>query len=159
MAFALGGNLLDFLVLAILRYGDMYGYVLTQHAKGVVNISDSTLYPVLRRLRITAERDCPCVVSAHVQQDKTAVLRYCRVHGSGQDGDIKVCVSIFRRDNTDSVLAEKRRKIRSSKIGIDNIQIDNGNRNAVFCSGHCQIDGKIGFAASVMPSYSNHMRK
>ena len=45
MAFALGGNLLDFLVLAILRYGDMYGYVLTQHAKGVVNISDSTLYP------------------------------------------------------------------------------------------------------------------
>ncbi len=50
MAFALGGNLLDFLVLAILRYGDMYGYVLTQHAKGVVNISDSTLYPVLRRL-------------------------------------------------------------------------------------------------------------
>ena len=51
MAFALGGNLLDFLVLAILRYGDMYGYVLTQHAKGVVNISDSTLYPVLRRLR------------------------------------------------------------------------------------------------------------
>ena len=29
MAFALGGNLLDFLVLAILRYGDMYGYVLT----------------------------------------------------------------------------------------------------------------------------------
>lgn len=51
MAFALGGNLLDFLVLAILRYGDMYGYVLTQHAKGVVNISDSTLYPVLRRLQ------------------------------------------------------------------------------------------------------------
>lgn len=51
MAFALGGNLLDFLVLAILRCGDTYGYVLTQRAKGVVNISDSTLYPVLRRLQ------------------------------------------------------------------------------------------------------------
>lgn len=51
MVFALGGGLLDFLVLAILRCGDTYGYVLTQRAKGMMDISDSTLYPVLRRLQ------------------------------------------------------------------------------------------------------------
>ena len=47
----LGGNLLDFLVLAILKNEDAYGYVLTQRAKELMDISDSTLYPVLRRLQ------------------------------------------------------------------------------------------------------------
>ncbi len=51
MAFAFGGNLLDLLVLAVLKNGDTYGYVLTQRAKSVIDISDSTLYPVLRRLQ------------------------------------------------------------------------------------------------------------
>ena len=49
MAFAFGGNLLDLLVLAVLKNGDTYGYVLTQRAKSVIDISDSTLYPVLHR--------------------------------------------------------------------------------------------------------------
>lgn len=47
----LNGNLLDFLVLAILKNEDAYGYVLTQRAKELMDISDSTLYPVLRRLQ------------------------------------------------------------------------------------------------------------
>ena len=51
MAFQMGGNLLDFFVLAVLQNGDTYGYLLTQHAKEKMNISDSTLYPVLRRLQ------------------------------------------------------------------------------------------------------------
>ena len=51
MAFQTGAGLLDFLVLAILRHGDTYGYVLTQRAKELMDISDSTLYPVLRRLQ------------------------------------------------------------------------------------------------------------
>lgn len=51
MGMQLGGSLLDFLVLAILKHGDTYGYVLTQKAKELMDISDSTLYPVLRRLQ------------------------------------------------------------------------------------------------------------
>ena len=51
MAFQTGGSLLDFLVLAVLQWGDTYGYVLTQRAKELMDISDSTLYPVLRRLQ------------------------------------------------------------------------------------------------------------
>ena len=51
MAFAMGTPLLDSCVLAILDGGDTYGYALTQRVKGVLDISESTLYPVLRRLQ------------------------------------------------------------------------------------------------------------
>ncbi len=51
MVFQLGTSLLDACVLAILSDGDTYGYVLTQNVKKVIDISESTLYPVLRRLQ------------------------------------------------------------------------------------------------------------
>lgn len=51
MVFQLGSGLLDACVLAVLDQGDTYGYVLTQNVKEVVDISESTLYPVLRRLQ------------------------------------------------------------------------------------------------------------
>jgi PadR family transcriptional regulator PadR len=49
--FQVGAALLDACVLAILSREDAYGYVLTQNAKEVLNVSESTLYPVLRRLQ------------------------------------------------------------------------------------------------------------
>lgn len=51
MAFAMSTALLDACVLAVLSRGDAYGYVLTQQVKGTLDISESTLYPVLRRLQ------------------------------------------------------------------------------------------------------------
>ncbi len=51
MAFPIFSNLLDALVLVILKKQDTYGYELTQQAKEMMDISDSTLYPVLRRLQ------------------------------------------------------------------------------------------------------------
>ena len=51
MSFQLGASLLDACVLAILTREDAYGYILTQNVKDVINISESTLYPVLRRLQ------------------------------------------------------------------------------------------------------------
>ena len=51
MTFQLGGALLDGCVLAILSEEDTYGYVLTQNLMKATNISESTLYPVLRRLQ------------------------------------------------------------------------------------------------------------
>lgn len=50
MIFQLGSALLDACVLAILHKEDTYGYKLTQEVKEIVNVSESTLYPVLRRL-------------------------------------------------------------------------------------------------------------
>ena len=51
MAFAMGTQLLDGCVLAVLARGDAYGYVLTQQVKERLDISESTLYPVLRLLQ------------------------------------------------------------------------------------------------------------
>ena len=50
MLFQLGSGLLDACVLAILHKEDTYGYRLTQEVKEIVSVSESTLYPVLRRL-------------------------------------------------------------------------------------------------------------
>ena len=50
MSFQIGSSLLDACVLAILDKEDTYGYRLTQEIKEVLGISESTLYPVLRRL-------------------------------------------------------------------------------------------------------------
>jgi PadR family transcriptional regulator PadR len=51
MNFQVGSALLDACVLANVRDGDAYGYNLTQNLKDVISISESTLYPVLRRLQ------------------------------------------------------------------------------------------------------------
>lgn len=51
MVFQIGSALLDACVLSVLEKEDLYGYVLTQNVKEVVDISESTLYPVLRRLQ------------------------------------------------------------------------------------------------------------
>jgi len=51
MGFQVGSTLLDACVLAILSRGDTYGYALTQTMKDITDISESTLYPVLRRLQ------------------------------------------------------------------------------------------------------------
>ena len=51
MTFQIGSTLLDACVLAVLAKGDTYGYQLTQQVREVMEISESTLYPVLRRLQ------------------------------------------------------------------------------------------------------------
>ena len=43
-------GLLDVCVLALLRRGDSYGYQLIKDLSGCIEISESTLYPILRRL-------------------------------------------------------------------------------------------------------------
>lgn len=51
MVFQLGSALLDACVLAVIAQEDCYGYRLTSKIKEVMDISESTLYPVLRRLQ------------------------------------------------------------------------------------------------------------
>lgn len=51
MTYQLAAPLLDACVLAIVKQEDAYGYTLTQRVKQIVDISESTLYPVLRRLQ------------------------------------------------------------------------------------------------------------
>lgn len=51
MAFKIESGLLDACALAILEKGDTYGYEITQSMKRAIIVSESTLYPVLRRLQ------------------------------------------------------------------------------------------------------------
>ena len=51
MAFNISAALLDYCVLALVKREDQYGYSFTQKMQEVMDISESTLYPVLRRLK------------------------------------------------------------------------------------------------------------
>lgn len=51
MHFSINATLLDGCVLAVLEQGNAYGYSLTQRLRQEIDISESTLYPVLRRLQ------------------------------------------------------------------------------------------------------------
>ena len=51
MNFKVDSSLLEAIVLSAISEKDMYGYKITQEMQGVIDLSDSTLYPVLRRLR------------------------------------------------------------------------------------------------------------
>ncbi len=51
MGFSINAGLLDAMVLSIVQNNDTYGYEITQYLRRAVDISESTLYPVLRRLQ------------------------------------------------------------------------------------------------------------
>ena len=51
MSFTSGSTLLDTVVLAVVSREGTYGYKITQDVRNIIDISESTLYPVLRRLQ------------------------------------------------------------------------------------------------------------
>ena len=53
MVFNTGASLLDAIVLAVVdkEFEGTYGYKITQDVRQVLDVSESTLYPVLRRLQ------------------------------------------------------------------------------------------------------------
>lgn len=51
MTFTAGSALLDAVVLSVVSHEGTYGYKITQDVRSVMEVSESTLYPVLRRLQ------------------------------------------------------------------------------------------------------------
>ncbi len=51
MGFPISSGLLDAMVLSVVNRNDTYGYEITQLLRQAVDVSESTLYPVLRRLQ------------------------------------------------------------------------------------------------------------
>ena len=51
MIFTVNASLLDAIVLSVVSKEDTYGYKITQEVNNIIGISESTLYPVLRRLQ------------------------------------------------------------------------------------------------------------
>lgn len=79
MAFQLGSTLLDACVLAVISQGDAYGYSLTQSVRQVLDISESTLYPVLRRLQ---KEEC---LSTYDQPYQGRNRRYYTITSKGRE--------------------------------------------------------------------------
>ncbi|MDY5204440.1 MAG: PadR family transcriptional regulator [Gemmiger sp.] len=50
MGFQIGGAILDFVVLSILQHSDTYGYEITRQVRQILDVSETALYPALRRL-------------------------------------------------------------------------------------------------------------
>lgn len=50
MGFQIGGAILDFVVLSILQHDDTYGYEITRQVRRILDVSETALYPALRRL-------------------------------------------------------------------------------------------------------------
>jgi PadR family transcriptional regulator PadR len=70
--------LLDGSVLAILETEDMYGYLLTKEIQKHVNVSESTMYPVLRRLQKNGE------LVTYDEAFEGRMRRYYQITSSGQ---------------------------------------------------------------------------
>ena len=51
LGFQIGGAILDFVVLSILNNRDAYGYQLTQEVRSILDVSETALYPALRRMQ------------------------------------------------------------------------------------------------------------
>lgn len=51
LTFPINSSLLDAMVLSVVARNDTYGYKITQDVREAMDLSESTLYPVLRRLQ------------------------------------------------------------------------------------------------------------
>ena len=79
MTYQVTTPLLDACVLGILEKEDFYGYTLTQKVQEVIDISESTLYPVLRRLQKEGE------LTTYDSPVQGRNRRYYRITEAGKD--------------------------------------------------------------------------
>jgi len=96
--FTINAALLDACVLAVLKKADTYGYELTQKVKAVIDVSESTLYPVLRRL----QKDK--LLSAYDEEVNGRNRRYYKITKAGlKQFDVYTEVWQQYKNNIDSI--------------------------------------------------------
>lgn len=79
MSFPISAGLLDAMVLSIVDREDTYGYEITQFIRSAVDVSESTLYPVLRRLQKSE------FLETYDKEYMGRNRRYYKVTGKGED--------------------------------------------------------------------------
>ena len=72
-------GILDICVLAVLNRGESYGYRLVRDVGELIEISESTLYPILRRLESGG------LVTARSAEHNGRLRRYYRITGAGRE--------------------------------------------------------------------------
>lgn len=71
-------GLLDACVLALLKSGDSYGYELICELSKVIEISESTLYPILKRLEAAGQ------LVTYTREHNGRLRRYYRITDEGK---------------------------------------------------------------------------
>ena len=89
MTFNTGAALLEALVLSAVDHSDTYGYKITQDVRSVVEVSESTLYPVLRRLQKEG------YLAAYDKEYAGRNRRYYTITPTGQE-HLEECRSAWR---------------------------------------------------------------
>lgn len=72
-------GLLELCVLAVLREQDSYGYQIVRDVSEYIEISESTLYPILRRLEADKK------VSSYNTEFNNRIRKYYKITGKGFD--------------------------------------------------------------------------
>ncbi|MCX7578591.1 PadR family transcriptional regulator [Leuconostoc falkenbergense] len=102
MAIQMSSELLDGCVLAILDKEDYYGYALTQRVQGTISVSESTLYPVLRRLKNNQ------YVTTYDQPCQGRNRRYHQITAQGRDKLVSIRQDwLIFQANVNTLLKEK----------------------------------------------------
>lgn len=71
-------GLVEACVLSLLARGDSYGYLIIKETQGVIELSESTLYPVLRRLEAAG------AVTVYTVEHAGRLRKYYAITGAGR---------------------------------------------------------------------------
>lgn len=72
-------GLLDLMVLASIKYEDSYGYKIIQDISPIIDISESTLYPILKRLEKQK------LVNTYKSTYNSRIRKYYQINALGLD--------------------------------------------------------------------------
>ncbi|MGX7243740.1 PadR family transcriptional regulator [Enterococcus quebecensis] len=72
-------GLLEYCILAILKKSDSYGYQIIKDLSNVITISESTLYPILKRLETKEE------LETYSMEHNSRLRKYYRITDNGRD--------------------------------------------------------------------------
>ena len=102
MAIQMSSELLDGCVLSVLDQEDYYGYALTQRMQATISVSESTLYPVLRRLKNNQ------FVTTYDQPYQGRNRRYYQITAQGRDELTRIRQDwVIFQANIDALLKER----------------------------------------------------
>ena len=72
-------GLLDICVLTVLKRGDSYGYQIVKDVSGYVETSESTLYPILKRLEANGS------LTTYSVEHQGRLRKYYQITGNGKE--------------------------------------------------------------------------
>lgn len=109
MVFPVSAALLDALVLSVVAREDTYGYKITQEIREAMEMSESTLYPVLRRL---LKSEC---LTTYDQEYLGRNRRYYQITDKGKE-QLKLYREewLVYRDKINSIISEQAQSTKST---------------------------------------------